>query len=343
MNRLTAFTKDFKYAKLLWAGLKPDTRANYKSAIRSYEAFCAMHGHRQWPATRQSLGGWIVERAWGNSTPLMGQVQGTTLRSYVSALRSVHVDLNLPTEVFTSDHITRLINGAINLFPARKKAERRKISREILLQLVSPEATRGETKVDRLNANAAFTTAFAGFMRMGEFTHKEVDLRDPERFKAEKLTRRCVTQSSANDYYTLFLPRSKTDYDNTGVRIVLAAANDDACPAFHINALLSQDPQGPDAPLLRLTSGAFTRERALAILNKRLWRLGIDPKGVKGHSFRKGAAQEAYDNHMSEDQIQALGRWSSEVVRRYFKRNPMRLFTLQKQFQTGLTLPLSTA
>ena len=177
---------------------------------------------------------------------------------------------------------------------------------------------------------------------MGEFTHKQADLRDHERFKVEKLTRRCVTQSHGDDYYTLFLPRSKTDYDNTGVRIILAAADDDACPASHMKALLSQDPQGPDAPLLRLTSGAFTRERALAILNKRLCRLGIDPKGIKGHSFRKGAAQEAYNNHMSEDQIQALGRWSSEVVRRYFKRNPMRLFALQKQFQTGLTLPLIT-
>ena len=82
------------------------------------------------------------------------------------------MDLNLLTEVFTSNYITRLINGAINLFPAKKKAKRRKILREILLKLVSLEATRGEIKVNRLNANAAFTTAFAGFIRMGEFTYK---------------------------------------------------------------------------------------------------------------------------------------------------------------------------
>ena len=159
----------------------------------------------------------------------MGQIQGTTLRSYVAALRSVHLDLNLSSEIFECSHIQRLINGAIHLFPAKSKPERRPISRELLLKLVSPEATQGENKIDRLNGNAAFTMAFAGFMRMGEFTHNQSSLKDPARFQTENLTRRCVTQSAADDYYTLFFPRSKTDYDNTGVRIVIAAAEDNAC------------------------------------------------------------------------------------------------------------------
>jgi hypothetical protein len=184
--------------------------------------------------------------------------------------------------------------------------------------------------------------AFAGFMRMGEFTHKQSDLDNPDRFKAEKLTRRCVTQSEAGDHYTLFLPRSKTDHDNSGVHIVLATADDAACPHRHMMALISRDTREPHAPLFNLSTGTFTQEKALSILTKRLLRMGINPQGYSGHSFRKGAAQEAYNNHMSEEQIQALGRWSSDVVLRYFKRNPMRLFALQKQFQTGRTLFLLT-
>ena len=341
LYRLATLTKDYRYGRLLWAGLKEDTRTSYASATKSYESFCYLNGFtKAWPATQKSLGSWIVERAWGNTTPLMGQLQGTTIRTYVAALRSVHVDLDLPTTVFESPHTQRLINGAINLFPARSKIDRRPLSREMLLKVISPAATKGETSIDTLNANAAFTMAFAGFMRMGEFTHKQAELKDHTKFKAERLTRRCVTRSTAEDYYTLFLPRSKTDYDNTGVRIVIATANDDACPYHHMKKLLIGDPNGHDAPLLRLSSGAFTKERAQAILAKRMKRIGLDPRGIKGHSFRKGAAQEAYDNRMSEDQIQALGRWSSDVVRRYFKRNPMRLFALQKQFQTGTTLPL---
>jgi hypothetical protein len=293
-----------------------------------------------WPITQASLSAWIVERAWGNTTPGMSQLQGSTLRVYVSALRSVHVDLNLRTEVFESAHTQRLINSAINLFPARKESQRLPLTRDVLLKVISPAATAEESTVNRLNANAAFTMAFAGFMRMGEFTHKEGDLKDHAKFKEENLTRRCITYSEADDHYTLFLPRSKTDYDNTGVRIVIAAADDDACLLRHMKSLLQSNDRDLNAPLLRLTSGAFTRERALEILSRRLKRVGIDPKDFKGHSFRKGAAQEAYKYCMSEDQIQILGRWSSDTVRRYFKRNPMRMFALQKQFQTGRTLPL---
>jgi hypothetical protein len=107
-----------------------------------------------------------------------------------------------------------------------------------------------------------------------------------------------------------------------------------------MKSLLQSNNRDLNAPLLRLTSGAFTRERAIAILSRRLKHIGIDPKDFKGHSFCKGAAQEAYNNCMSEDQIQILGQWSSDTVCRYFKRNLMRLFALQKQFQTGRTLPL---
>jgi integrase len=342
LHRLRSLTEDYRYTTLLWAGLKETTRKAYASATRSYEDFCRLQSIKAWPATSQGLASWIVERAWGNTTPGMGQVSGKTLRTYVSALRSIHVDLDLPTLVFESPHVQRLLDGAIRLFPAKPKRKRLALTRDILLKALTPEASRNETQSDRLNANAAFSMAFAGFMRIGEFTHKQSDLDDLNRFTIEKLTRRCVTQSEGGDHYILFLPRSKTDHDNSGVHIVVATASDAACPHYHMMALINGDKREPYDPLFNLSTGAFTREKALSILNKRLARVGIDPQEYSGHSFRKGAAQEAYNNHMSEEQIQALGRWSSDVVRRYFKRNPMRLFALQKQFQTGRTLPLLT-
>ena len=117
-------TSDYRYTTLLWAGLKETTRKAYASATRSYEDFCRLQSIEAWPATSQGLASWIVERAWGNSTPGMGQVSGKTLRAYVSALRSIHVDLNLSTLVFESPHIQRLLDGAINLFPAKPKRKR---------------------------------------------------------------------------------------------------------------------------------------------------------------------------------------------------------------------------
>lgn len=325
---------------MLWGGLKLDTRKAYASAIKSYETYCALHQAQPWPAERTILTDWITGKAYGTQAPHMRQIKGTTLQSYVSALRSVHTDLGFSTEVFDDGHAQRFINGAKNIFPTAPTKQRDPITRDVLLKLLSSKACQGENPIDRVNVNAAFTTAFAGFLRVGEFTYKTRHLKDPALLQAEKLTRRCISTSEAGDHFTLLLPRSKTDTDNKGVRIVIATAADDACPFRHMTRLLHEDPQEDTAPLFRLSSGQFTRENVLEILSNRLRKCGLAPKRFKGHSFRKGAAQEAYNNHLDLDQIQTLGRWTSDAVKRYYKTDPYRLFALQKQFQTGKSLPL---
>ena len=91
----------------------------------------------------------------------------------------------------------------------------------------------------------------------------------------------------------LRLKRSKTDTDDIGVEIVLAATHDQTCPVAALRALFNQDPQPRTAPLFRPTgrSTAFDRTPVISILQKRLQVNNIHmPKSYTGHSFRKGAA-----------------------------------------------------
>ena len=334
-----ALTKDvatsYQHVKLLWNGLKPDTRKNYAVAIRSYTAHCRLQGYTAWPATTASLSSWLAARAFGSSQPLMGQVTANTLQSYLSALRSVHVDLGYPTDTFSSEHLDRIIQGARNIFPKREKRKRLPITRDILTDILSPAASRGEDPIDTANLNAAFALAFAGFLRIGEITYTPAQARQRTRLFAERVTRRCVTLDAQGQSMTLLLPRSKTDRNNDGVRIIVARAPDTACPITLFQRLAEIDPQPPDAPLFRLSSGAFNRSHVLRLLQRRLANVGRDAQGFSGHSFRKGAAQQAYDNHLHEDQIQLLGRWTSEAFRRYYKSDPQRLFHTHLQFLTG--------
>ena len=69
--------------------------------------------------------------------------------------------------------------------------------------------------------------------------------------------------------------------------------------------------------------------------------LGLQTDGYSGHSFRKGAAQHAHDSGILDDQIQMLGRWTSEAFRVYFTTNASVLYKLNHQFQTGSPAPLS--
>jgi hypothetical protein len=91
-----------------------------------------------------------------------------------------------------------------------------------LLAILSLQALAEEDPIDRGNFNAAFSLAFAGYMRLGEMTYKDADLKDLCRLRAEKVRRQRVTYLAAQDYFTVHLPRSKTDYSNQGTDIRVA-------------------------------------------------------------------------------------------------------------------------
>jgi hypothetical protein len=65
-------------------------------------------------------------------------------------------------------------------------------------------------------------------------------------------------------------------------------------------------------------------------LGNRLKQAGILEDGYTGHSFRKRAAQIAADNGLTKEEIQLLGRWSSDAVERYFKHNRQKLLRLHR-------------
>lgn len=328
-------TTEYYYIKLLWAGIAKNTRKSYLSATRSYEGFCAAARCPPWPATRQILCHWIVCRAYGGSNfaPGLGQAKGSTISKYVSALRSVHVDLDLPVTVFGLPHVRRLIDGAANLFPRGPSHKKIPITRDVLCGLMSPQATRGETEYNTLNLNAAFSLAFSGFLRMGEFTWTGEETRSKRSFAATRPTRRCITFSDGS--MDFFLPRSKTDKQNNGVSILITSAADAACAVTHMQALLKHAPTVANEPLFAFTGGPFTRKRVMNALNRRLANLGIAPGTYTGHSFRGGAAQHAHEMQVPVGEVQHMGRWASDAIEVYYRRSRAHQIRMQRLFQTG--------
>lgn len=333
MCRMKQLSSNYFYTKLLWAGIGEDTRKHYATAVRSYEEYCHMSKVCPWPATRRTLGPWIVTRAFGSAISRnLHQVSATTLSGYVSALRSVHVDLDLPTEVFESQHIRRLLAGAANLFPKRSRERKLFITRQLLIDLISTRATEGESEHDTLNLNAAFTLAFSGFLRMGEFTWGQKEPQRRRTFAATRPTRGCITFDPYDGAMDFYLPRSKSDTGNNGVNISIVPAPDTACAYQHMKQLLNRTQGSRDDPLFSLTAGPFTRARVLNALNRRLGKLGIPPGSYTGHSFRRGAAQHAHEMEVPKSEIQYMGRWASNAVERYYQRSRKHQLKMQKIF-----------
>ena len=225
---------------LLWYGLSPNTRSGYNSAINSYTLFCASYGTQAWPALEPILIEWVTGRVFGSAAPKQGQIQPKTVESYLSALKSYHVDRNLPTDAFSSlrtnflqhptklhllfihikiyilTYIKRFLNGARSLFPQIKK-ERLPITKDILEKITSVVPI----SIEDLNIDTAFKVAWAGFLRMGEFTYTDAESQ-ARTFADTKLTRSDITFSEGDQHAILRLKRSKTDVNHTGVEIILA-------------------------------------------------------------------------------------------------------------------------
>ena len=338
------------HAKLVWNGLAEGTRKGYRSAQRSYTCSCALQDVQPWPALAPAICSWLTERLLGagSSTP----IKPDTALSELSALRAYYIDNNLDDTTFDlhGKHFRRMIDGARRLQPPRQKRDRHPIPRSLVIalsinitHLPAHLSTLSTVQRNDLNLAVAARVAFAGFLRIGEFTYSAADLRDRHTFAATKLTRSDIRFSPSLDHALLTLKRSKTDRNHEGVNIVLAATSDAACPVEALSKLFLHDQQPASAPLFAFSSGTFTPSAFQAAVISKLNHTGVSSVGIKGHSFRKGAAQHAHNAGIRNDQIQALGRWSSDAFRLYFTTPTTVLYAWNRQFQTGQPIPISSS
>ena len=242
-----------------------------------------------------------------------------------------------PVDVFTSNTLKRIIQGSYELYGCQKQLCN-PITKDILDKITENAPV---TKEDA-NLQACYLLAFAAFLRLGEVTYSAEDKPGTNWFFETKVTRSCIKISPTSDHLVLHLKRSKTDVKNEGVSILVAAIDSPSCPVKAIIHLFAVDPQPNNAPLFSFSGQPFTKKRLQSTLTNTLKSKGLDPNGITLHSFRKGATQHAKDSGLRDDQIQTLGRWTSQSFRLYFKTSAATLYAYNIQFQTGKPLPFGT-
>jgi hypothetical protein len=240
---------------------------------------------------------------------------------YLSALRSLHLDLGLDAEHCNSPTLQRLIRGIRRYHGEPGRLERRPITTAILHKLLQHVA------VDDLVSRASFTLAFAGFLRSGEFTVNGAF--DP----ALHLSRGSITfhpDMESATHLSFSLPASKTDPFRRGVVIHVAAApGQPSCPVAAMRALFLGHPLPASAPLFQLPNGTLlTKKASVELVRRTLLAAGEDGSRYHGHSWRRGAATSAMAAGFNEAEIQLLGRWKSDAWKLYADVDPSRLLRL---------------
>jgi hypothetical protein len=236
--------------------------------------------------------------------------KATTVKQYVSALRSKHVDKSLPTTVFSEPSIARILAGATKIQGARPIRERLEITKDILLKMLSQVNT---STFDGLNIYASFSVAFSGFFRPGELTW---DKWDSNTSPMVHVSRKSVRFTP--DGVVIHLPKSKTDQIGQGTNLTLSFANDASCPVQALRRLFKKYPRPNSDPLFSRSIGPFNKRWFSENITSSLFKAGV-PNSSKysGHSFRRGAANTAVEAGLSLNEVKTLGRWQSDAAIAY--------------------------
>ncbi len=81
---------------------------------------------------------WAAPRIYGSTLPKQGQIKPDTVLSYLSALKSYHIDRRLSLKGFDDPRMALIIKGGRRLFPSKKR-NRLPITKNILEKITEDE------------------------------------------------------------------------------------------------------------------------------------------------------------------------------------------------------------
>ena len=233
------------------------------------------------------------------ATYLAHTLKPQSIKFYLSAVRSWHIEHSLPDPTAEAPNFRRLMQG-IKRCHGSPPDRRLPITPSLLrtfrtfLNLSYP---------DHLTIWATILVAFFGFLRSIELLslqHRDLH-RTPEG-------------------YQLWIGQSKTDPFRSGATVRLAPSGDSVlCAVMALDNLLARHTT-QDGPLFRFQSGTvLTRHRLNHLISELAARSAVEAGRYSSHSFRMGAASAAAAAGIPEWKIQALGRWSSDCYKRYVR------------------------
>ncbi|KNZ81095.1 Integrase/recombinase xerD like protein, partial [Termitomyces sp. J132] len=300
------------------------TQKTYSMGQRQFIQFAQLHNLYNGdgsiiPASQPAILSWVAS--------LGGQVQPKTIKSYLTAVRSLHTDAGLPFEAIDSPLVQCLIRGIKRYHGEKEHRPVQPVTLPVLTALLAqlwPSITPRHTVI-----YAACCLAYSGLLRSGEFTTGKGGRFNP----SLNLSHDCVTfqPNFANPTHArITLPASKTDPFRRGVTITVAAApGRPTCPVTALKAMFTELPREHDAPLFEQPDGKpLSYSYFVRSICDALTLASLNPNVFAGHSFRRGAASEVAATGYSDYKIQLLGRWRSDAYKLYVENDTNRILQL---------------
>ena len=240
------------------------------------------------------------------ATFLARSVQHSSIKVYLSAVRSLHIEEGFPDPLVNCLRLQRVVRG-IKRTQGSSQAQRLPITDDILMIIFN---SLDLSLPDHCMFWAACTLAYFGFLRSAEFTVPNLASFSPALHLG--VVDLSVDSDSHPDCLRVRIKASKTDHSRKGCFIHIGKGSFPLCAFQVVMAYLvvHGNSGGPlflfqdDWPLSHVLLTGWLREI--------LARAGV-PGNFSSHSFRIGAATVAARHGIPDHLIQALGRWSSSA------------------------------
>lgn len=245
-------------------------------------------------------------------------LQVGSIKGYLSGIQFFHkLIFGSPSPALTNSQTSLLIKGIQKTHPTRPDA-RQPLTLDLLTKCIRTLRLGYHSINTACTLDAMFILAFFGFLRCSE-------LAITSNFNSK--IHPTISDLSLVDDETIsyFIKQSKTDQSKKGHFIYIFNLHSPIQPYqtlqsyLHFRNSTSKDPSDPlfindsNQPVTR-----FWFQKHLRLV---LTQSGIPAEHFSGHSFRIGAATTAAQKGLSQQQIQALGRWSSEAFKSYIRSN----------------------
>lgn len=162
---------------------------------------------------------------------------------------------------------------------------------------------------------AAYTLAFAGFLRISEVVGQ------PKSLIGGRLGLQLVDLKIFPTHITLQIAGSKTDQSGRGHSVTIHRdfKNPHTCPIVAVREYLHIRSKAKGPLFIHFNGSPLTRYQFQAVLKKSVHHLGWNTTGFSAHSFRIGKTTQAFLDGVPMATIMKMGRWKSGAVHRYIR------------------------
>jgi hypothetical protein len=297
--------------KLLDASLSTNSKLAYESGIASFEnfrkQFCL---DKAWPPPLDHVIQFIAYLS-------IKKCSASTAKLYLSAI-SFECKTRGWQDITKNFLVCKVVEGMKRL--SARKDTRLPITPKVLIKIVEILPAICFNVYEAKLFRAAYSLAFFGFLRVGEFTLSKGNT------VSRIIQKSDVRIEPTKRQMYLTIRYSKNDQCGKGVTLCIQSVNSIACPVTCLADFLAVRPNSEGPLFCHLDMSTLSRYQFSAVLFKATKLLGYQNCNFKAHSFRIGAATTAHELGIDQESIQEAGRWKSKVYKSYIRCPITRLF-----------------